>query len=272
MTTVLLAAFLLQPPPTAAAAAGDADADAEAEAGSAADTPAAADDRFQARKIVLSGIGRGGRTKGDLKEKTGFAKAVSIEYTLFLLDGDDRRTLFDPQQEQLRLGQRFQIRVRANSDVYVYVFHEDAAGERSVLLPQRAGAVALVPRDRAVTLPGPDQQFEVVAPVGEETLILFAYPTPRGELVPEPAYDGIDAQLKAEQDAAFAAADVEQKVTARDMDAAAAELKKGAASARFRSRGAKIVLDEGAVKTVLAGTPDAEGEPAVLERIRLRSR
>jgi hypothetical protein len=121
---------------------------------------------------------------GRLAQLVGFAKpvrhVVALDYTILLrVDGDEKPV--DPKGHRFRLGDRIRVRIQPMSDVYVYLFHEGASGERVCLLPDRQETAPLVEADDTVELP-PSGYFEFVPPAGTERLVVVATERPIADL------------------------------------------------------------------------------------------
>lgn len=108
---------------------------------------------------------------GDLR------KVIALEYTVLLLKGDQQQAV-DPHAYSFQLGDRIRVQIQPLSDLYIYIFHEGASGERTCLLPSEDEKPPLAKRDQTLRLPNDGGYFEFKPPAGEERLIVVATETP----------------------------------------------------------------------------------------------
>lgn len=116
-----------------------------------------------------------GPKKGDVPDKLpgDLRKVIALEYTVLLLKGD-REEAVDPHKHEFKLGDKIHVQVEPLSDLYIYIFHEGASGERTCLLPSDEETPPLAKGERKLRLPSDGGYFEFMPPAGEERLIVVA--------------------------------------------------------------------------------------------------
>ena len=119
-----------------------------------------------------------------LAQSVGLSKpveqVVALEYTV-LLRSDGNEQAVDPRTHRFRIGDQIRIRVQPVGDVYLYVFHEGASGQRLCLLPIEQEKVPFVGAGKVVNLPD-DGYFEFDVPPGNEELLVVATEKPTADL------------------------------------------------------------------------------------------
>lgn len=155
------------------------------------DEPTAGDDEPTLRDLVRKYVRRqdqvvaasstAGPKKGDVPDKLpgDLRKVIALEYTVLLLKNEDDQEKpeeepIDPHQHEFKLGDKIRVQVEPLSDLYIYIFHEGASGERICLLPEEDETPPLAKRERSLRLPTGGGYFEFKTPAGEERLIVVA--------------------------------------------------------------------------------------------------
>jgi len=104
-------------------------------------------------------------------------KVIALEYTVLLKKADEEVPV-DPHATSFQLGDRIRVQIQPLSDLYIYIFHEGASGNRSCLLPSEEETPPLAKRDQVLRLPNDGGYFEFEPPAGDERLIVVATETP----------------------------------------------------------------------------------------------
>lgn len=244
---------------------------------------AAAADGVTTRGIIRAGIDSKGRVHGEFAKQTGLKNATSLNYKILILDADGKEKPVNEATQTFKFGQQFRLQIEADSDLYLYVFHEGPDNVRTVLLPDAIdkGQVPQVKRGQSIMLPNDGTYFEFAPPPGQEKLLVFATSDLRPELTPKEAFDSQDKQnkkklidLKSKQDEVF----LNSKVNAPLKPQTANDLKKMVQAneqvPEFRLRGVRWEPEtenpqEG--KTVLVGSYDEKKKPEVFVEIALKT-
>lgn len=242
---------------------------------------ALADDapKFKTRGIIRASVDRNGKVGGELKKATGIENATSINYKIQLLGTDGSEKIVDPKNHVFRIGEQFRLLLEADSDLYVYVFHEGPDGLRTVLMPDASdnGHVPMVELGKTKAIPDDGTFFEVVEPAGVEKLLVYATPDKKPELTPDAAFDDNAEQkerinLKSAQDKVFKASQENAPVAQTSADIAqVAENVQQVPEFRLRGFRWEPEEDEKAGKTVLVGSYDKNVRPDVFVEITLKS-
>jgi hypothetical protein len=130
------------------------------------------------RKYLKTGDGNHLASK--LGAKTGVEGVVALEYKV-LHKTDAGETPIDPATHSFNIGDKIRIRIEPLSEMYVYIFHEGASGERVCLLPTEEEQAPLVKAGKTIDLPS-DGYLEFAAPPGDEKLIVVATEKPIADL------------------------------------------------------------------------------------------
>lgn len=104
---------------------------------------------------------------GDLR------KVIALEYTVLMEKAGDYVPV-DPHATSFQIGDRIRVQIQPLSDVYIYIFHEGASGERTCLLPTEEEKAPLAKHDQVLRLPNDGGYFEFEPPAGDERLIVVA--------------------------------------------------------------------------------------------------
>lgn len=115
-----------------------------------------------------------------LGAKTGVEGVVALEYKV-LHKTDAGETPVDPATHSFNIGDKIRIRIEPMNEMYVYIFHEGASGERVCLLPTEEEEAPLVKVGKTLDLPT-DGYLEFAAPPGDEKLIVVATESPIKDL------------------------------------------------------------------------------------------
>jgi hypothetical protein len=108
-------------------------------------------------------------------------KVVALEYTvLWRHDGMDEA--IDANSHQFVIGDQIRVRIKPLSELYIYIFHEGASGERVCLLPTDQEKPPLAKPGQTLDLPTDGSVFEFSPPAGEEKLIVVATEEPSDDL------------------------------------------------------------------------------------------
>jgi hypothetical protein len=109
-------------------------------------------------------------------------RSIALEYEVLRIDDRDRPVAVDPAAHTFSVGDSFLVKIRPEDDLYVYVFNEDAAGNRTCLLPSRDEPPRLVKKGEEILLPDDGGAFTFEPPPGEETLVVVAVPAPTDDV------------------------------------------------------------------------------------------
>jgi hypothetical protein len=109
-------------------------------------------------------------------------RSIALEYTVILLDDDDKPRPVDPASHTFAVGDSFLVRIRPQDDLFVYVFNEGPDGRRVCLLPSRDEEPQLVKAGAELNLPDDGGYFTFEPPAGEEKLVVVAAPEPIADL------------------------------------------------------------------------------------------
>lgn len=246
---------------------------------------ASAEEKIRTRGIIRAGVDSTGRVHGDLAKLTGLANATALSYKVLLQDDSGKEHFVDEKNYTFKVNDRFRIQIEADTDLYLYVFHQDPHGKRTVLVPdsEDRGRVPVVKQGDRKVIPDDGTYFQVTEPVGEERLLVFATQDKRPELTPQEAFqENTDTkkelQIKSTQDKVFSSTtEAGPKKTITQTD-----IKKVAQSneelPEFRLRGLRWEPEEDEEskaengKTVLQGSYDADKKPELFVEIPLRSK
>ncbi len=153
-----------------------------------------------------------GKVVGEGLSTTGLKRVTSLRYSIILHNEDGTESAVDEAKHTFQLGQEFRLVVEADTELFLYVFHESGNGMRSFLVPDRHDSAGYVPRlepGKPLTIPQ-DGDFEVTPPLGIERLMVFATPEKRPELTSTEAFTepaqltkSQRSELKKQQDSVF---------------------------------------------------------------------
>jgi hypothetical protein len=240
---------------------------------------------YSVRSIIRKGIDDQGRCHGDLAKTTGLANATSLAYKVLLLNPDGTESSVDASKTTFRFGQQFRIEIEADSNLYVYVFHEGPDGVRTILLPDviDKGRVPMVKQGQKKVLPDDGTYFEFVEPAGTEKLLVYASAEPKSDLTPKAAFEGVKEndknqkmiEMKSQQDKVIGQAtksQPEKAITTPDIQKV---VESNEVLPEFRLRGLRWQpetenLAEG--KTVLVGSYDPKVRPDLFVQISLETK
>lgn len=141
--------------------------------------------RKYVRRQELAAVSGTSKTTGPKKNEVpdklpgDLRKVIALEYTVLLRksnDGDEKaeEEPIDPHDHEFKLGDKIRVQVEPLSDLYIYIFHEGASGERTCLLPSDEETPPLAKGERKLRLPSDGGYFEFMPPAGEERLIVVA--------------------------------------------------------------------------------------------------
>jgi hypothetical protein len=105
---------------------------------------------------------------------------VALEYKVLHKVGNEEKTV-DPNTHKFNLGDKIRVRIEPLNEMYIYIFHEGASGERICLLPTEEEKAPLAKGNKELDLPS-DGYFEFAAPPGDEKLIVVATEKPIPDL------------------------------------------------------------------------------------------
>ncbi|MBY0588529.1 DUF4384 domain-containing protein [bacterium] len=240
---------------------------------------------FTVRSIIRKGIDDQGRCHGDLAKATGLANATSLAYKVLLLNPDGSESSVDASKTTFRFGQQFRIEIEADSNLYVYVFHEGPDGVRTILLPDTIdkGRIPMVKQGQKKVLPDDGTYFEFVEPAGMEKLLVYASPEPKNDLTPKAAFDGVKdkdknqklIEMKSQQDKVIGEATKNQPKEAITTPDIQKVVESNEVLPEFRLRGLRWQpeaenLTEG--KTILVGSYDPKVRPDLFLQISLETK
>jgi len=226
---------------------------------------------------IRAQVDRHGKVLSKGLSKAGLKRVTSLRYTVILRNADGGETAIDEQKHTFKMGEEFRLVVEADTDLYLYVFHESADGLRSFLVPDRhdpAGYVPRLERGKPLYIPQ-DGYFEVTPPMGIERLMVFASPEKRPELTSteaftEPTQLSLEErkQLKEQQDRIFH--------TAMNIDPSQKQRQhRQITGSRIRLRGMSWLPKNRrnqTGRTVVAGSYDENQRPDLFLAIPLSSR
>ena len=135
-------------------------------------------------------IDRDGNVVDEGLAKSGLKRITSLRYAVILRKADGTEKAVDEARHTFKIGEEFRLVVEADTQLYLYVFHESAGGMRSFRVPDRHDSAGYVPRldpGKPLTIPQ-DGYFEVTPPLGIERLMVFATPEKRPELTSTEAF------------------------------------------------------------------------------------
>jgi hypothetical protein len=181
-------------------------------------------------------------------------RSIALEYEVLRIDERDRPVAVDPAAHTFSVGDSFLVKIRPEDDLYVYVFNEDAAGNRTCLLPARDEPPRLVKQGEEILLPDDGGAFTFEPPPGEETLVVVAVPEPTDDVKLLAA-----AVFRARDDSATTAAAAKEQA-----DAAMTALRDRAVGLQSRGPVGPFVkrVEEGGGGRVTHVEPPTEGQPA----------
>lgn len=129
-------------------------------------------------------VDRVGNVTASRLARAGLKRVTSLKYTIMLRNSDGTESAVDEVDYTFQMGDEFRLIVEADTDLYLYVFHESTDSLRTFLVPDRRDPTGYVPRlvrGKPLTVPR-DGYFEVTPPSGIEKLMVFASPEKRAEL------------------------------------------------------------------------------------------
>lgn len=132
-------------------------------------------DSFESyRDIIRERTDSHGVAHGNSLFETGWASVLALQWQLHVDEGKGYRTV---RPDQLfRTGQAFQLKVRAETELWIYVLNQNTSGGVVVLLPEKAEEHLRLDRNQEVTIP-PDGNFRFSDPPGTERFRIIASPT-----------------------------------------------------------------------------------------------
>lgn len=242
---------------------------------------------YSVRSIIRKGIDDQGRVHGELAEVTGLANATSLAYKILLLNDDGSESTVNAGDTTFKFGQQFRIEIEADSDLYVYVFHEGPDNIRTILMPDVVdqGRIPMVRRGQKKVLPDDGTYFEFVPPAGVEKLLVYASPERKDALTPKEAFENAEEmdekkmiELKNEQDKIISESTKNQPAEA----ITAPDIKKVVQSneglPQFRLRGMRWQPEQTNAtekkdgQTVMVGSYDPTVRPDLFVEISLETR
>jgi hypothetical protein len=212
------------------------------------------------------------------------ANATSLAYKVLLLNADGSESSVDASQTTFQFGQQFRIEIEADSDLYVYVFHEGPDAVRTLLMPDVVdkGRVPLLKRGQKKVLPDDGTYFEFVPPAGVEKLLVYASPNIRSELTPKEAFENLQEmdkkkmiELKNQQDKVISDATKNQPADALTSSDLQKVAESNEAIPEFRLRGMRWkpeTDDAGEGQTVMVGSYDPNVRPDLFVEISLETK
>lgn len=200
--------------------------------------------------------------KGDVPDKLpgDLRKVIALEYTVLLRKGEDEQAI-DPHDHRFQLGDRIRVQVQPLSDLYIYIFHEGASGQRSCLLPSEEETPPLAKRERTLRLPSDGGYFEFEPPAGDERLIVVATEEPVDvKVLSSLVFKKPDEKLSSEEQA------IQQKLKGRAQKTLKSIREQQSQGTKFRGLFTDEVLaevagelkDEGGTRAVLEEPPHGE--------------
>ena len=232
------------------------------------------------RDSIRSDVNHDGSVTGGALAQAGFKKASSVSYKVLVRNADGSETMVDEANHNFNVGDEFRLVVEADTDLFLYVFHEGPTSKRVLMVPDREdpkGFVPKVTRGKQTLIPA-DGYLKVTPPGGLEKLLVFASPVKKPELAARKAYmdpdllSGKDRELlKVAQDKVFSSAQKInfEKVARTDIS----EVSKKATGGAFRLRGFSFAPSKSANqgKTVFVGSYKADAQPELFIPISLKS-
>lgn len=244
----------------------------------------AAKPAYSVRSIIRKGIDDQGRVHGELADATGLANATSLAYKILLLNDDGSESSVDAGKTTFKFGQQFRIEIEADSDLYVYVFHEGPDGIRTILMPDviDGGRVPMVKQGQKKVLPDDGTYFEFVPPAGVEKLLVYASPDPKNDLTPKEAFENVPEEgnknmieLKNQQDKVISDATKSQPTEAITTPDIQKVVQSNEALPEFRLRGMRWQPEEESAaegQTVMVGSYDPKVRPELFVEISLETK
>lgn len=240
---------------------------------------ARADEKFKARGVIRAGVDSNGRVHGEFASATGLKHMTAVAYKIQMRDASGKEAVVDERTHTFKVGDQFRLVLEAETDVFVYVFHEGSDKNQVILLPDRfdQGRVPFVKRGEKKVLPEDGNYFVVTAPAGTDKLRVYASPERRAELTPKEAFENPTPEqlkeLKVKQEKVFSGATNKapaQKVTAVEPRQVA---RSNEALPEFRLRGLdwepQTSPEEGRI--IAAGSYDESKRPDVFFDISVKS-
>lgn len=167
---------------------------------------------MKARGIIRAGVDAQGRVHGDFAKTTGLKHLTAVAYKIHLLDKSGKEVVVDDRNHVFKVGDQFRLSLEAETDVFVYVFHEGSDKVQNILLPDRfdQGRVPFVKRGQRKVLPEDNTLFVFTLPAGTEKIRVYASPERKAELTPKEAFENPTPeqlkQLKSKQEEVFSKA------------------------------------------------------------------
>ena len=201
--------------------------------------------------------------KGDVPDKLpgDLRKVIALEYTVLLRKGETEEEAIDPHEHQFKLGDRIRVQVQPLSDLFIYIFHEGASGERACLLPSEEETPPLAKGERNLRLPSDGGYFEFEPPAGNERLIVVATEVPVDlKVLTSLVFKKPDEKLSSEEQA------IQQKLKARAQKTLKSIREQQTQGTKFRGLFTDDVLadvagelkDEGGTRAVLEEPPHGD--------------
>ena len=230
---------------------------------------------FNFRGIIRAGVDKDGRVHGKLAQALPeMRNATSLNYKVLLLDENGKLSTVDEEKTAFRFGQKFRLEIEADTDLYLYVFHQGPDGIRTVLLPDSSdeGRVPFLKRGETKRVPEDLTWFEFVPPAGEERLLVYASKERNSELTPQQAFEegGSEIKLKSKQDKLFSKA--KPKVTKRIDRQQVAAADEDVPKFLFRGLGNGITFHDKNGKTVIQGSTKDDEKPSLFVEISLKTK
>lgn len=234
---------------------------------------------MKARGIIRAGVDSSGKVHGEFAKTTGLKHMTAVAYKVSLLDRSGKEAVVDERKHTFKVGDQFRLVIEAETDVFVYVFHQGTDNVQTILLPDRfdQGRVPFVKRGEKKVLPEDGNYFVVTAPAGVDKIRVYASPERKPELTPKEAFDNPTPEqlkeLKVKQEKVFSGATNKapaQKITAVEPTQVA---RSNEALPEFRLRGLdwepETASDEGRI--IAAGSYDEAKRPDVFFDVTLKS-
>ncbi len=144
------------------------------------------DDESRKRGIVRDNIQADGQVSTQLAAQTGWARVLGCRWQMWVnVEGKYRSVRPD---QVFRTGQAFQIKVTADTDLWIYVLNRDSVGNEVVLLPDENEEHMRIRQGETVTIP-PDGPFRFVDPPGTEHFRIIASPVKLTWVKPRELFD-----------------------------------------------------------------------------------
>lgn len=112
-----------------------------------------------------------------LKDLPANARVIGLTFEVIHVDADGvhKPVNVAPEQYPFSIGDEFFLRIKPQSDLFVYVFTEGPDGKRSRLLPESPDKPLRVVANKEIDIPSDGRKiFTFEAPAGEEKLIVVA--------------------------------------------------------------------------------------------------